>query len=347
MKFYETHYDEYLNAVEKYNFHPNNLQIYSQIPLDIKNVSNLIFYGPSGVGKYSQVLYFLKRYSPSQLKYEKKIEFETEKKKYNYKISDIHYEIDMSLLGCNSKILWHEIFSHIIDIISNNMNTEKIGFVVCKNFHAIHNELLEIFYSYIQQYKSTITSQILIRFIIITENVSFLPNNIIQCCQIISVPRPSTEQYLQILSCHTDENTIENRESNKIMHSIKNEQIINIKEIKSFHLLKDESELPMDAFIFICNQIIQEIMNPDKIVYAVFRDKLYDILVYNLDAVECLWYILSYIICNPTDKCQLSDKDILEILDKIHIFLKYYNNNYRPIYHLESIFFSIISKIHE
>jgi hypothetical protein len=34
------------------------------------------------------------------------------------------------------------------------------------------------------------------------------------------------------------------------------------------------------------------------------------------------------------------------ILAKIHTFLKYYNNNYRPIYHLESIFFYMITQIH-
>ena len=32
--------------------------------------NNTIIYGPTGVGKYSQMLYFLKKYSPSSLKYE-------------------------------------------------------------------------------------------------------------------------------------------------------------------------------------------------------------------------------------------------------------------------------------
>ena len=59
----------------------------------------------------------------------------------------------MSHLGCNSKILWNEIFMQIVDIIS--VKSEKIGVVICKNFHMIHGELLEIFYSYIQQYSKT------------------------------------------------------------------------------------------------------------------------------------------------------------------------------------------------
>jgi hypothetical protein len=343
MKFYETHYEEYLNSVEKYNFHPDKIGIYGKFPLNISSLPNIIFYGPTGVGKYSQVLLFLKRYSPSQLKYEKKMELETEKQKYGYKISDIHYEIDMSLLGCNSKVLWHEIFSQIIDIISNNMKTEKIAFVVCKNFHSIHKELLDIFYSYIQQYRNITTSQILIRFILITEHISFIPNNIVHCCQIISFSRPTKPQYLESIKSLS--------EVSHVLDSIETENIINIKEIRSFHLLHSSNHLPQDVFNIICNQILQEIFKvmvnqqtTDKIVFMDFRDKLYDILVYNLDAIECVWHILSVILSHPS--CPLVETDISDIIDKIYVFLKYYNNNYRPIYHLESIFYTIITKLH-
>ena len=73
-----------------------------------------------------------------------------------------------------------------------------------------------------------------------------------------------------------------------------------------------------------------------------FRDLLYNILIYNLDVIECIWYILIHFI--NTDK--LNGEDISNIMEKTHLFLKYFNNNYRPIYHLESIMFYIISKIH-
>ena len=33
---------------------------------------------------------------------------------YTIKISDIHFEIDMELLGCNAKILWNDIFKSIL-----------------------------------------------------------------------------------------------------------------------------------------------------------------------------------------------------------------------------------------
>ena len=118
MKFYETHYEEYINAVEEYNLHPEFEALINSSPKNISQFGNLIIYGPSGVGKYSLMLNMIKKYSPSELKYDKKMTLQTEKQQYVYRISDIHYEIDMSLLGCNSKILWHEIFLQIVDIVS-------------------------------------------------------------------------------------------------------------------------------------------------------------------------------------------------------------------------------------
>ena len=57
---------------------------------------------------------------------------------------------------------------------------------------------------------------------------------------------------------------------------------------------------------------------------------------------ECLWYILKHLIHNN----YIKKEDISDILIKSFTFFKYYNNNYRPIYHLESIIFYIINKIH-
>jgi len=59
---------------------------------------------------------------------------------------------------------------------------------------------------------------------------------------------------------------------------------------------------------------------------------------------ECLWYILTFFIESNN---KLSEKDISDILIKTYPFLKYFNNNYRPIFHLESIMYYIINKIHK
>ena len=97
-------------------------------------------------------------------------------------------------------------------------------------------------------------------------------------------------------------------------------------------------------FEVICNAIIHEMIHYDKIKIASFRDIIYDILIYNLDIYECIWYIFYYFIFN--DVISLSETQINKILDKTFTFFKYYNNNYRPIYHIENILFYMIQIIH-
>lgn len=341
MKFHETHFEEYISAVNRYNIHP---ELNSIKRPEISQFGNLIFYGPSGIGKYSQVLWLLKTYSPSELKYEKRITMQNEKYTYTYKISDIHYEIDMSLLGCNSKMIWHEIFQQIVDIIS--MKPVKTGIIVCKNFHSIHNELLENFYSYMQQYNHP-HLVIQVKFVLIMEHVSFLPNSILDNCRIIPMKRPSIEAYDNI-SRHNihpidfTENPKEIKPSLPFSSEIDTRDILNLKEIHMCNLLKNGMNPPKEIFNIICDTIIQDMTNPKKMVIAEFRDSIYDILIYNLDVADCLWYILTHFIQNG----KLVKSSISKILDKTHHFLKYYNNNYRPIYHLENIFFFIINRIH-
>jgi hypothetical protein len=371
MKFYESHYEEYIESKDHYNIHPELKIALENTPTKISQMGNMIFYGPSGVGKYTQVLSLLKKYSSTDLKYDKKITIQTDKQTYTYHISDIHYEIDMSLLGCNSKILWHEIFLQIVEIIS--IKNEKTGFIVCKNFHMIHSELLEIFYSYLQQY-SHAYSPIQIYFIIITEHISFLPNNIIQSCKILNICRPTKQQYenmatnnKQKIKMHEQTNidTDNNNELNKLFISrisnafqgnslffknnikktlerVDTNGILNGKELRSFNIIKPGQELPKEVFNIVCDNLIQEIINHDKLSFTTFRDSIYDILIYNLDTVECIWYILFFFIQNN----YLTKKNTSDILKKTYTFLKYYNNNYRPIYHLESIMFYFIIKVH-
>ena len=346
--------------MEQHNFHPELIPFYNKFPVQLRDFGNLILHGPTGVGKYTQALSILKRYSPSELKYEKKMKIQTDKQDYMYHISDIHYEVDMSLLGCNSKIVWHELFLQIVDIIS--VKQEKIGIILCKNFHTIHNELLDIFYSYMQQYNNAAYNNILIKFIILTEHISFIPNNILNACKRLSVGRPNVESYMRMVSSNISQSEDPKRvflqkitytksstflqkdvaRVREIIKGIKPDTIMNTKEIKSFSLMRSSVDVPHDIFNIVCDNIIQEIVNHEKIAFAGFRDILYDILIYNLDVVECLRHIIYHFIRIR----KIDHTNIRDIMIKTFEFLKFYNNNYRPIYHLESIFFYLIVKIY-
>ena len=354
MKYYETHYEEYIQSVKSANIHPELTDVFDRFPKTISELGNLILYGPTGSGKYSQMLYLLERYSPSHLKYDKRISIHTEKQTYTYRISDIHYEIDMALLGCHSKALWHEVFFQIVDIVS--MKTDKVGIIVCRNFHAIHSELLDVFYSYIQ-HSNAMNNQVHLRFVLLTEHVSFIPNNVLNCCVKCSVGKPVKDRYFELLGeadsppvIDTDESmaarftekittTGKRHCSQHVLMATDRDSILNLKEIQSFSLSKTANELPKDIFNIICDNIVREMSNPHTLEFTEFRECLYDILIYNLDITDCLWYVMLHFI--QTGALTHTSR----ILEQIYVFLKYYNNNYRPIYHLESIFFCLVLEL--
>ena len=320
MKFYESHFEEYIVSNQKINLHPKLESVFlKNFPDSIQQLKNVIFYGPSGVGKYTQVLRSIKKYSPSELKYEKKLSIVFNKQVYYFKISDIHYEIDMSILGCNSKLLWHDIYQQIIDIIS--AKPEKNGIIVCKNFHEIHSELLDNFYSYMQ---NNLMTSFKITFFILSEHISFLPDNIIKCCEIIHIPRPSASTY------------------NKCIQTTPKRKKLPLSEITNIKNLHSD-ELVMDHYKIITDKILHVILHvEEEFKIVVFRDLLYDILIYNLDINQCVWYIVTTLVLSN----KIPQKNVSDVLMNMYKFFKYYNNNYRPIYHLEYFFTYIIQVVY-
>ena len=321
MKFHETHYEEYVEKVEKSNIHEELEPFYEKLPSKLENFRNLILYGPVGTGKYSQALKIIKKYSPSDLKYEKKMNVMCEKGEFSYKLSDVHFEVDLMLLGCNSKVIWHELFSQIVEVVS--VRREKMAIILCKNFHTIHSELLDIFYSYMQQYNHN-NLAIQLRFILISEHISFLPLNIINHCYRVPVRRPKKQEYKRL----------------GLKFNIEPKYVTNLKEIKSIQLLSHESDIGEDLYDKILTQLLS-VINEESINYSHIRETLYDLLIYNLDIQEVIMGILDYYV----EKDMLKKDNIDTIMSKMPVLLKQYNNNYRPIYHLESIFLTITNEL--
>ena len=331
MKFLETHFEEYINTTNKHNLHSKLQKTINKFPTSLEKLGNLIFFGPSGVGKYSQMLNAIKKYSPSELKYEKKLSIVFNKQSYFFKISDIHYEVDMSLLGCNSKLLWHDIYQQIVDIIS--AKNDKSGIIVCKEFHNIHSELLENFYSYMQENNS---SAISIKFVILTEEISFIPDSILNCCETIHIARPTKIAYTKI----SDKKMPTDMKVDNITN-IKN-LIANVGSTSGCDNVNINIKEMMYPYKIICDKIMKEMVGIDDLKFLKFRDLLYDIFIYNLDITDCIWYILTTLIHQK----KIHQTNMSQLMLKTYIFLKYYNNNYRPIYHLESYLFYLTSIIH-
>ena len=340
---YEKHFENYLQVNHHYDLHP---QFNNENDLSKQFIENTIFYGPNGVGKYTQILKNIKKYSPSELKYEKKMSVTYNKQSYIFKISDIHFEIDMFLLGCNAKILWHEIYSQIIDILSAKQ--VKIGIILCKNFQDIHNELLDNFYNYM----TNLNNQCIhIYYYIMTEQISFIPSNILKKFKIITFSRPNKNDYKKCIQQNIKyyEKNIENYYKTEESIDLKKIDKINLENIQNikqlYFLVKNDTENENQCKI-ICNKIIEMIensSNSNTFPFLKFRDLLYEILIYHLNIYECIWYIFSYFIKNQ----KIHENNINDLLIKTFTFFQYFNNNYRPIYHLEYYFISIMKIIKE
>jgi hypothetical protein len=274
------------------NLHPQIVKGLKQFPANIHDLSHVIFFGPPGSGKYTLSLKLINRYTNS-LRYEKKITTDN----YVLKISDIHYEIDMALLGCTSKALWQDIFIQVVDSIS--VKKDKAGIILCKNFHEISRELLEIFYAYLHDLNNTIMYGICIKYIILTDQISFLPSNILDVCNVVNVSHPTKAA---------------------VGRCFKHSKIINEDNILSF-------DLPLVSHIFICDKIIDYLKTTNPIKISKLREHIYELLTSNVNITDALWYIFS----------KLEFRSMPNTLKSVYQFFRYFNNNYRPIFHIELI----------
>lgn len=318
MKFFETTFNDYITTSNNMNLHPTFSKTIDTFPNDITNLKNVIFYGPSGTGKYTQVLQSIKKYSPSELKYEKKLICTYNKSNYFFKISDIHFEVDMSLLGCNARLLWNELFINIIDVISSRTN--KNGIILCKNFHKIHTELLDCFYSYVQKNYSCIN----LVFFILTEHISFIPDSILNTCYTVTFSRPSKNAYNKIIK-------------KKLPTSLDINEITNIKNLMTTNIILNNN---VSCYI---KKLYSLMINEKEIKYTQFRDVIYDIFIYDIEIGHVIYGLLRLLFTNNDIKKEQYSYVFLES----YSFLQYYNNNYRPIYHLENYLYKLINLVHE
>ncbi len=335
MKYYQTSFRDYLQENKTNDIHP-------YVNIEAEFLKHTIIYGAAGCGKYTQALKLIEQYSPSFLKYEKSIVCTNDKSEYSYKMSDIHFEVDMAILGCNAKQLWNDIFLQIIEIVA--IRTDKRAVVICKNFHCIHSEVLDMFYNYIQQSRNNMYN-IQLSFILICDHIGFIPYNIIKACKQICISSPTKKQLCSVVDNNNGTNINNRTYGTQLKRRIKNiisdscdMTITNLKELYSL----DNAE-GGDLFNTLCDTLINDIINfKNNSDYISFREHLYDILTYDINVCECIFYVIEslvetgYLISNKCSK----------VLPVIHDQLVYYNNNYRPIYHLEVIFYEIITSIH-
>jgi hypothetical protein len=346
-------YCEIINANNNYTFNKDLLAIINETHETNKTkydkFTNYIFYGPSCSYKYKNALKLIQYFSPSGLKYEKKLYINASKTEFYIKISDIHYEIDIENFIYNSKSLWNDIYNIIYNSIASS--DFKKGYIVLRNFDKINCDLLDLLYNYMQK---ELFSSILIRFIIITECISFIPDKIINISKILyfsklnkkniyAISNKSNKQFFKaktleekdhspddINYVNESKNTLET-----IIHKVNNPNIYNVLDISNNINYIQHHKSICETYI---NMLITNNYNIKNI-----RTLLYDILIYNLNIQECFYYIIHNLILRKIIK----NNNINDLIVNSLIVFKNYNNNYRPIFHLESFTLYLIELINE
>lgn len=264
-------FDKYINNLETENYHKEKEIIYDSFSNDINKINNhFIFFGKKNVGKYSQSLFFINKYSKNNLKYKKKIQIDNSKLIYYIHLSDVHYEIDFEYLTHTSKTVWFSIYNSILESALTEKNKK---FIICKNFHKISHDLLNIFYN-------TLNTNNKFIFIMLCENICFFPENLINRCFIIRFPKVKQNKY------------VETKE-----------------KILSYH-----------------NKEILDIIKSKTINYQKLRDTIYDMFIKQYCIYDLLWYLIKEL--NITN---------IKLMENMNSCCKLYNNNYRPIYHIERL----------
>ena len=172
--------------------------------------------------------------------------------------------------------------------------------------------------------QQTTDKSIDVKFVLVTEELSFIPDNILNCCEIINISRPTKTSYVKCVKTKLPANFV----------------VENITNIKGLHLYTEDLML---QYKIICNKIIHKLENINELQFLKFRDLIYDIFIYNLDITDCVWYILSSLVKGN----KFTPDNLSCVLLKTYGFFKYYNNNYRPIYHVENYFLSLAKLMHK
>ncbi len=305
------------------NAHPT-LFAHQTWPATLREWRNVAFFGPPGVGKYTQALRVLQRYSDNGLKTCTKMTITTTVNKaervHTLRTSDIHYEVDVSMLGCNAKVLWHQIFQHIAEAVS--AKASRVGVVLCRNFHGIHSELLETFYSYMQQ---PFASAVSIKFCLLTEHLGFLPTPIVDCCHVVHVPRPTKNVYLRATHLTRAQWRPETDRS----------RLTNFKLVRAWHADPVGTYPALVPAAALTDRLIRMLTSVRRLSFAALRDTLYDLLIHGLDVVEVAWDVVRHVLRHDWLLPPATPSDLL---NRAYSFLRLFHNNYRPIYHLEHFY---------
>lgn len=296
------------------SMHPELLEIYKRLPVELQELNHLLFFGQSGVGKEYQARYVISKYSTTNLLAERKIVLAPHtKNEFWAKSSDIHYEIDFQHLGCRAISAWNDFFEHVRELTITKPNRNTI--ILIKNFQTIPYELLIVFHSYLH----LCNRGCCIRIIGLTETVSHLPEDILDQFEIIPVERPSEITYEKFGVVFKPTDTPRK-----------------IENIRRFYI---KNKLPHRNFIYdmvieLANNMVNLLISDEPDIYQI-RELLYQIPIQLIPIENVFWEVFKEL----HKRNIILEEEMNELWEIYYEYANHHNHHYRYIYHVE--FFAV------
>ena len=121
------------------------------------------------------------------------------------------------------------------------------------------------------------------------------------------------------------------------------EQLIDWENDLESRVTKNFHGVELEVFEIIVQNIVTFVIGGvDKIVFSDLRECIYDLFVYDTNIHLSIWSILSRLI----NESYIDEQNIDACIEQTFELFKLYNNNYRPIYHVERYLYKLISLIH-
>ena len=270
----------------------------------------------------------------STIPHERVIPVETSKITYNMRISDIHYEIDIMVLGCNHRQLWDDIFVKIYDIVRSKPSEHRRGTIVVRGFQHVHTDLHDVFYGYMQRMRHDTT--VGVSFSIQTTGVSFIHRNILDACEHVNV----VMRYGDMVGSGHPPINVQSSPLRKSMSLSKMKGLIDRSGDGTLgNLISNIHEKSCDELIEF---ILEDHDQHTKGIMFSVRDKLYNIMFLYLDIHKCMWYI----VCRLSEEIAANDDTMFKMTDAYIQCFSGFNTNYRPIYHLERFVVCLLRIVH-
>lgn len=299
-------------------------------------ISNYLVYGGLSHENYAVACEIISEHSPSRAKCIRSLRVQFQKKEVLIPMGDTHFEVDVHALGTSAKYLWTHIIQQIQDIVV--LRDSHVAFVVCKNFHCISNEMLELFTSNVRETSYTTRHRSTrIYYIVLVQNVSFFPRPFLARFYKHRSPMDQFRRLALRGGCaNASEGTMDpewlrerrNAETNRIRAYLGPQPL----ESKVYELHRSSETYKMAIYEDLRQCLYHyRTSNSNRL-----RNALYDVSIYGWDMYEVMWRLIRSL----ADNFETADDDksaavISDLLLESNNICEQYNLNYRPILHVE------------